>query len=384
VQLTSWERRVLGCLRADPLCEVADLVLATGRSAAEVESALDGLRAQGAVCGPGSVLAPRPPVVVVGGAVMDLKSRCVAPPRAGTSNPATVVWSTGGVGRNIAENLARLGQQVELVAAVGDDTVGQELLARTRAAGVGVGHVVPSRHPTGVYVAVLDADGELFIGVCDMAATDGLSVDALTASHDLLSHAELLVVDGNLPETLVGWLLDVAAAAGIPVVLDTVSVPKAAHLARTLTPARPVLAITPNVDELGAVVEQGVPDDDEAIIAAASRLHDRGVQDVWVRRGSAGSLYSERAPGSRVATVESLPAPEVQLVDVTGGGDAMTAGFVHHYLEHGVGLEAARFGQVVAALTVEVAETVRPDLTQSLVEDRLHRVPTLCDPNTRR
>ncbi len=384
MQLTSWERRVLGCLRADPLRDVADLVRATGRSVAEVESALDGLRARGAVHGPGLDLAPRPPVVVVGGAVMDLKSRCVAPPRAGTSNPGIQVWSTGGVGRNIAENLARLGQQVELVAAVGDDPVGQELLDRTHAAGVGIGHVVTSRHPTGVYVAVLDADGELFIGVSDMAATDGLTVGALTGSRDLLSHADLLVLDGNLPESLVGWLLDVAATAGVPVVLDTVSVPKAAHLARTLTPARPVLAITPNVDELGAVVEQGVPDDDEAIIAAASRLHDRGVQYVWVRRGAAGSLYSERAPGARAATVEALPAPDVQLVDVTGGGDAMTAGFVHHYLEHGIGLEAARFGQVAAALTVEVAETVRPDLTRSLVEDRLQQVPALCDPDARR
>ncbi len=323
---------------------------------------------------PGFLVAPSPPVVVVGGAVMDVKSRCTAAPRVGTSNPGTRVWSPGGVGRNIAENLARLGRRVELVAAVGDDTVGRELLEHTKAAGVGVGHVVTSRHPTGTYVAVLDAAGELFIGVCDMVATDELTVGALTASTDLVGLAELLVLDGNLPEALVGRLLDLAAATGVPVVLDPVSVAKAAHLARTLTPARPLLAVTPNVEELGAIVGSDVPDDPAAIAAAAGHLHDRGVRHVWVRRGPAGSLLSERAGGARAATVAILAAPDVDLVDVTGGGDAMTAGFVHHYLGHGGGLAAARFGQVAAALTVEVAQTVRPDLDEALVEDRLQRV----------
>ena len=76
--------------------------------------------------------------VVIGGANMDVKARSGRPVVAGTSNPGHVVRSPGGVGRNVAENLARLGTPTVLVAAVGSDAVGDELLAATSAAGVDV------------------------------------------------------------------------------------------------------------------------------------------------------------------------------------------------------------------------------------------------------
>jgi sugar/nucleoside kinase (ribokinase family) len=64
------------------------------------------------------------------------------------ARPVAVVVVPGGVGRNIAENLARLGTQVHLVSAVGADALGDELLAATAAARVDVGNVRrgPQRH----------------------------------------------------------------------------------------------------------------------------------------------------------------------------------------------------------------------------------------------
>ena len=73
----------------------------------------------------------RPAAVVVGGANMDIKARSAAPVVAATSNPGHVVRSPGGVGRNVAENLARLGTPTTLVAAVGADALGDELVAAT-------------------------------------------------------------------------------------------------------------------------------------------------------------------------------------------------------------------------------------------------------------
>ena len=217
--------------------------------------------------------------------------------------------------------------------------------------------------------------GELVIGVSDMAATDELTVADSAPARDLVRRARLVVVDGNLSEGLVGWLLDVAAAAAVPVVLDPVSVPKALHLRTTLSIERPSLAITPNLDELGAVAGVAPSTDEAGIMAAAAVLHDRGVRHVWVRRGGAGSLLSERLGTGAEPVLVRLAAPEVEVEDVTGGGDAMTAGFIHHYLEHGVGADAARFGQMAAALTVEVSETVRSDLTSELVHARMDAAP---------
>ena len=64
-------------------------------------------------------------------------------------------------------------------------------------------------------------------------------------------------------------------------------------------------------------------------------------------------------------------APEVEVADVTGAGDSMTAGYVHALLDGSDVVEAARYGQVLAALTCASADTVRADLTAALVAAHL-------------
>jgi pseudouridine kinase len=283
---------------------------------------------------------PEPLVVVVGGANVDVKARTAAALVPATSNPGTVVRTPGGVGRNVAENLARLGSRVALVSTVGSDPDGDWLLEETAAAGVDVSPVLRGGR-TGRYVAVLDADGDLVAGVSDMAATDALGPDVL--DHDLLRSAALVVVDGNLPATTV----DAVLALGVRVVIDPVSVAKARRISPLLSGIRPVFAITPNQDELAA-------------LGSVEELHARGVEVVWVRRGAAGSLLS--TPDGEVV----LEAPGVTPVDVTGAGDAMLAAFCHQVLA-GASLDvAARAGHEAAALTVASPHTVRPDLGERM------------------
>lgn len=305
-------------------------------------------------------------IVVVGGAVMDLKMQTIRAATLRTSNPARASWTPGGVGRNIAENLARLGSPVQLVAAVGTDPQGHALLERTSNAGVGVGHVIRTTAPTGLYCAVVDNSGELVLGVSDLHSTDDLTVEDLAAHRSLVHAATLLVVDGNLPATVVAHLLDLAASAAVPVVIDPVSVRKATLLRDALGSARPVHTLTPNLDELAALVDHPVTDEPAALAAAADALHAQGVVHVWVRRGSHGSVLFARG-SSPVA----YAAPPATVVDVTGAGDSMTAGYVHALGATGDVAYAAGYGQALASLTVESLSTVRPDLTPALVETRL-------------
>jgi len=283
--------------------------------------------------------AAAPFVLVVGGANVDVKARAGGRLVAGTSNPGTVVRAPGGVGRNVAENLARLGSRVSLVTAVGADPDGAWLLAETAAAGVMVHDAVRVGTSTGAYVAILDGDGELAAGVSDMAAVDALAPDLVPA--DLVRSAALVVVDGNLSSATIAHVLDAAASVGVRVVLDPVSVAKAERIA-PLVDGR-VYAVTPNEDELAA-------------LGSVRALHDRGVEVVWVRRGPAGSLLS--TPTGEVA----LDAPRATPVDVTGAGDAMLAAFCHRLLSGHPLADAAAYGHQAAALTVASPHTVRPDL----------------------
>jgi pseudouridine kinase len=321
-------------------------------------------------------------VVVVGGAVLDTKLRTVAAPVLATSNPGTASWTAGGVGRNVAENLARLGSPTVLLAAVGDDLAGETVIGRTAAAGVECRHVVLSRHPTGTYAAVLDDAGDLLIAVADMRATDELTVTDLAVAGSLLGGAHALVVDANLHPTVIRWLLSVAADAGVRSVFEPVGVAKAAQAAPVFDGSVPVHTVTPNVDELGALVGSAVTDTDEGILAAADVLHARGAEHVWVRRGPRGSLLSvagarSGSPGSQdepPPRMVRVGAPVVEVADVTGAGDSMTAGYVHALLSGADVVEAARYGQVLAALTCASPDTVRTDLTPALVAS--HLTPT--------
>jgi pseudouridine kinase len=375
VNLTAREREIVDLLRAEPLLDAAAIAERIGSTRAAVSVHLSNLTRKGVVLGRGYLLRPETgSVLVVGGAVLDTKVRTAGRPVLGTSNPGTASATVGGVGRNIAENLGRLGRPTVLVAAVGDDPAGDTVVQRTSAAGVECRHVVVSPHPTGTYAAVLDESGDLHIAGADMRATDELAVPDLAVVPTLLGGADALVVDANLDATVVRWLLSAAQDAGVRAVFEPVSVAKATAAAPVLDGSVRVHTVTPNVDELAALVGHPVGDTVEAVRAAADDLHARGVEHVWVRRGTRGSLLSVAGPGdagSPGSRAVLVGAPEVEVADVTGAGDSMTAGYVHALLDGADVVEAARYGQVLAALTCASADTVRADLTAALVAAHL-------------
>jgi pseudouridine kinase len=360
MNLTDREQEIVALLRRDPLIGSEALAQALGTTRAAVNVHLSNLGKKGVILGRGYVLSEQPAVVVIGGANMDVKARSARAAVPATSNPGTCSMAPGGVGRNIAENLARLGTRTHLVAAIGSDALGDQVLAATSGAGVHVEHVRRSARATGTYTAILDATGELVVAVADMSATDELSPEHVNAARDLVVGASLLVLDGNLAPATLGFALDLATAAGVRVVLEPVSVPKAEGIAALVDTDRPLFAATPNRDELTALT--GLPArTDQQLLSAARSLHTRGVAHVWVRLGERGSLLS--TPDGPTF----LDAAPTEVADVTGAGDAMLGAFCHALLEGSTPVEAASYGHAAAALTIASTHTVRPDLTDQLV-----------------
>ncbi len=299
---------------------------------------------------------------MIGGANLDVKARSHAKATPQTSNPGHGSMTPGGVGRNIAENIARLGDQVHLISVVGRDPIGDSLLAHTSAAGVRVEYVARTDQPTGTYTAVLDADGELIVAISDMQALSELGPQQLRNARTLISAAGLLVLDGNLTLEALDFALDLAD--GVRVIFEPVSVPKAAALKGAIDDR--IYAVTPNRDELGALADLPTGTDRQ-VRAAAVSLHDKGVELVWVRLGRRGSLLSTARDAVEIAAV---PA---EVEDVTGAGDSMLGAFCHVLLAGGSPEEAARFGHAAAALTIASPHTVRPDLTPRLVAAALEQ-----------
>ncbi len=358
--LTDREQQIVDLLRRDPLIGTGALAATLGTSRASINVHLSNLGKKGVILGRGYVLAEQPGAVVIGGANVDLKARSTARATSQTSNPGHGSMAPGGVGRNVAENIARLGDRVHLISVVGRDPMGDNLLDHTTAAGVRIEHVTRTDRPTGTYTAVLDSDGELIVAIADMEATAELGPEQLHSARDIIATAGVLVLDGNINLGALNYALDLAA--GVRTIFEPVSVPKAAGLKDAID-AR-VYAVTPNRDELAALTDLPTRTDRQVRTAAQS-LHARGVELVWIRLGERGSMLST------ADHIIELAAVATDVEDVTGAGDSMLGAFCHVLLAGGSAKEAARFGHAAAALTIASSHTVRPDLTPRLVRAAL-------------
>jgi len=268
------------------------------------------------------------------------------------------------VARNVAENLARLGQSVRLLSVVGKDRIGEDVLAHTLQAGVDVSHVHSTeKFPTGFYMGVLDGSGYRQFAFDDMRVMRELSESYLLYHADLFEQAAMVFVDANLPEDALAAVFGLAKKYKLPVCAD----PTSGSLALRLSPyLRQLKMIAPNSVEAGILTGRPFdPSDSQAAIESARYLVNQGVEAVFVTLAEFGVCYASSE------TTGHIPALRTSIVDSTGAGDALTAAVIFA-LVNDIDLDdAARLGLSAAALTLRHPGTVFPDLTLEKLYDEL-------------
>jgi pseudouridine kinase len=341
-------------IRANPFISQQDLAQQLRLSRSAVAGYIAGLIRDRRLLGRAYVLSDHRPVVCLGAAALDRKLRSLGKLAPGTSNPARLDESFGGVARNIAENLARMAVPVALITAVGDDFSGRGLLAHAEAAGIDTrGSLKLDGACSGTYTAVLDERGEMMVAMADMALYDALTPDFLATRQPQRASAALTVADLNLPHEAIGMLLADAVRDAAPLVLVAVSQPKMARLPQDLHGLRLLILNQGELEtRVGALLRT-----DAEIAAACRKVQAEGAQDVIVTRGVAGVIYTSGAEVARMA------APEVRIIDVTGAGDAFAAAVCWTLYQGSDDLElACRRGLRLSAMTLESDQTVCPDL----------------------
>ncbi|HET7815850.1 MAG TPA: PfkB family carbohydrate kinase, partial [Candidatus Baltobacteraceae bacterium] len=112
-------------------------------------------------------------VVCIGGASVDRKYSLLSELQPGTSNPVKARRNFGGVARNVAENVARLGVPVSLFSVIGNDENGVALLEDAERSGIDTNLVLrDSAAVTPEYAAIVSPAGELIAGLADMRAVE--------------------------------------------------------------------------------------------------------------------------------------------------------------------------------------------------------------------
>lgn len=303
-------------------------------------------------------------VLVIGSAGIDIKARPFQALTPGADNLGAVRSSIGGVGRNIAANLARLGVPVTLISAVGDDLLGLRVLDQTRGYGVNCRSVRRiAGEATGSHVALQHPDGDLDVAVSDFAVARHVNPDYLYGRRRLFARARLLVIDANLSDDTLAAIFDLAGRYSVRVCAD----PTSPLLAPRLCPYLDRLFLmTPNAAETSAICGlEHRAYDRETAIDAARRLVALGVELAVVTLGEAGLAYADVGGAGHIGAIRT------QVVDSTGAGDAFTAAMIFGLLNEVPVDEAMRLGVTAASLTLQTTETVLPELSQELLYARL-------------
>jgi pseudouridine kinase len=304
------------------------------------------------------------PVLVIGAAGLDVIAHLSGGFNPGSSNSAKVRTSYGGVARNVAENLARLGQEVTLLTVTGDDQNGTQIMSYTENAGVDISHSIRTDiYPTGFYMGVVNKKGGVELAVDDMRIISCLTPEELEKKAGLFKSAAIVFLDANLPEDTLKTAFGLAKKNKVPLCADPASSP----LAVKLLPYLPgFFLITPNSTEAGILAGGEFDSSDrKAAMHVARHLVTLGVEIALITLAEFGVCYATSETSGQV------PAIKTGVVDPTGAGDALTAAVIFALLNDMDINEAIKLGISAASLTLHHPGTVVPDLTLERLYDQL-------------
>lgn len=349
------EQLIMDLIRKNPYVSQQELAEILGLSRPSIANIISGLIKKGNILGRAYILNESQQVICIGGANIDRKFHIKEKAQLGTSNPIYATQNAGGVARNIAENLGRLGMEVSLVSTSGAD---KDWSVIEESSSLYMNLETVTQFPeksTGSYTAVLDANGELVIALADMEVYEAITPDLIRKHDVLLSRSKCIMVDLNCPKETIQFLCSFAYSHDLPIVLIPVSSPKMNRLPDNLDG---VTWLITNRDESESYFQTEIKNEEDWKNALEKWLA-LGIANVVITNGKQGSMIGNKEEG--IFHVPSIETNEV--VDVTGAGDAFSSAVIYSWLEGKSLIEIAKTGSMNASKTLQSSYTVRQDLS---------------------
>ena len=296
-------------------------------------------------------------VTVIGGTNVDITARYLSELKmTADSFQGEVSTSAGGVARNVAENLARLGCQTTLISAIGDNDLSSPIMASINIPNLDTSACYfPSQTSSDTYLSLFDHHGELLHAINQMTLIDQLTPDYLSRVDDKIHTADLLVADCNLPAESIDWLMQLPNRPKLYV--DGVSSEKIMKLRGNL---HRLDGLKCNRKEAAAITGKAETAEDADLMSC---LLDHGIRTVILSVGSDGIVFHHEG--------DQIHAPSIKMaediISVSGAGDALFAGYIAGALSGRNNEEALNLGIRAASLSLLCAGAVNPDVS-SIIE----------------
>ncbi|MBE6019145.1 MAG: MarR family transcriptional regulator [Clostridiales bacterium] len=299
--------------------------------------------------------------VVIGAANIDIGGTPFKPLIQGDSNPGVIKMSYGGVARNIAHNLAALGVEVRFVTAVGDDTLGKEMMKKCEDIGMdtSLSVVVPDASSS-VYLFINDEKGEMDLALSHVDIVKNITPEYITSISDVINSSEVVVADCNLSQET---LIKLKEICKVPLYMDTVSV---SHADKIKGHLEGIDTLKPNLLEAEFLSDMKIENTFDCLEAARA-LIDQGVRRVFISMGPYGMIAADK---DHAIIADRYP---VTVKCTTGAGDSAMAAIVWSTLnEEGDGLTApAMAANAAAAATISVDPTIHPEMSSDLIKNKI-------------
>lgn len=299
-------------------------------------------------------------MVVVGVVFLDIKGFPFFKYDAVGTNLGNVLMTHGGVARNVAENMANMGAEVEFVTMLDDDSLGREARLRLRGAGVKLTHAVSTPDKgMGMWLAVFNEKGDLAGSVSHMP--DASPIERLfdEKGEEIIRSCRGVALEIDLSEKVSERVFELAERFDKPVyaIVANMSV----ILRRPDFMARTACVILNEIEAgrlFGREIRALSPEETlEAVSEAAPAM---GIRSIVVTMGARGAVYLDAENGLRGV----CPAVPCRVVDTTGAGDAFFSAVVES-LARGMRLDdAVTCGARLASMTVSTSESTCPHVDE--------------------
>lgn len=298
----------------------------------------------------------KPYILVIGASIIDITGLTAVKYQSHNSNPGFIKVSMGGVCRNIAENMARLGIATKFISTIGDDDHGKRILEHSRQIGYDMSDSLFLTHTsTPTYLAILDEKGEMVSAVVDMWSLSQMNANFIDSKAEIIKNATYTFVDANNPELLEHILKTYHGQTQF--VLDPISAKKAESVKHLMPYFH---TIKPNRFEAEAML--GYPlDNDQALIKASKDFLEKGITNIFISLDENGIFYAT------THSMGKINAKDAKVVNVTGAGDSFVAALGYCYLNELPLIETVKFAMSASLLTISHENTVHPQMSTLMV-----------------
>lgn len=276
-------------------------------------------------------------VLIIGAQNIDIFAKSNSDYSLHDSNLAKIHIAFGGVGRNIVENVQRLGNNVHFITVFGDDYFSRSAYSSLEEMGVNLSESLKLKNESNsVYLGVMDKDNDLFIGLNDMEITNNLNKEFFETKKEFINKFDVIVIDNNLSEETLHYLLSTYQDKTI--VMDAVSAHKVVKLKNHLSY---ISVLKLNQIELNELTME------TTVINQINELHLKGANTLLITNQDKDVILSKKEMREVIT-----PLKHDNIVNATGAGDAFLSGYVHGMLKGVTDMEKLKFAVKVAYITL--------------------------------